>query len=142
LAALWTLTWGCLVAAAGLAVGAVLRLAGAGRTSAQAPVVLGPASELAQGQVATRAGVAVGRDAAGVYALDLTCPHLGCRVEWVPEAGRFRCPCHGSAFGPKGSLLQGPAGRGLAHLALRVDGRGRLVATPGRTAPASSRLKG
>jgi Rieske Fe-S protein len=140
-AALWALAWGSVVAAAGLAVGAVLRLAGAGRGAPAGPVVLVPPGEVAPGQVVARQGVAVARDGGGLYALDLTCPHLGCRVAWQARAGRFQCPCHGSAFGPDGSLLAGPANRGLTHLALELDGQGRLVARPGRSAPAAARLQ-
>ncbi|MGM0575925.1 MAG: ubiquinol-cytochrome c reductase iron-sulfur subunit [Myxococcota bacterium] len=59
------------------------------------------------------------------------CPHLGCSVKFLDEAGRYRCPCHRSAFQVDGSLVARPGGepnpapRGLDPLEWRVRG-GRL----------------
>lgn len=141
--ALWTglaALWGALVAAAGLGLGAVLRLAGGGRAGAAAagPVDLGR-REPAVGQVRVKEGVALVRDGRGLYALSLVCPHLGCRPRWHPGEHRFLCPCHGSAFDAAGARLKGPARRGLKHLALERRG-GRLLAWPGREVPPHRRL--
>lgn len=38
-----------------------------------------------------------------------TCPHLGCKVEWIPSEKRFKCPCHGAVFDEDGRVLSGPA---------------------------------
>lgn len=54
------------------------------------------------------------------------CPHLGCEVPWVEARKRFVCPCHGSIFGPDGSLIYGPAARGLDYLDSKAQG-GRLM---------------
>jgi cytochrome b6-f complex iron-sulfur subunit len=59
--------------------------------------------------------VAVVREGGDFLALDLTCTHLGCTVK-ATEQG-FACPCHGSRFGRKGDVLQGPAPRSLKRLA-------------------------
>lgn len=48
------------------------------------------------------------------------CPHLGCRINRV-EDGQIVCPCHGSRFDLQGSLLHGPARRGLQTLPFEVD---------------------
>ena len=57
-------------------------------------------------------------------AFSATCPHLGCSVGWDPSDQVFRCPCHTSAFSPRGERLAGPARRGLDPLPLTVrDGR-------------------
>ena len=40
------------------------------------------------------------------------CPHMGCRLEWNPEEESYDCPCHGSRFGRKGQLVDGPAQTG------------------------------
>ncbi len=136
----WT-TWAGLVAALGLGLGAMLRLAGAGRgPDAHPPVTLVPASELAVGAVLSQDGVAVLRDGHGFYALSLVCPHLGCRPVWDQAAGRFSCPCHGSAFAADGRRLWGPAPRGLGHLAVELDSQGRLVVDPRRPVDETARL--
>ncbi len=37
------------------------------------------------------------------------CPHLGCALKWNPWEHSWDCPCHGSRFDEKGTLLAGPA---------------------------------
>jgi cytochrome b6-f complex iron-sulfur subunit/menaquinol-cytochrome c reductase iron-sulfur subunit len=49
-----------------------------------------------------------------------SCPHLGCTIN-VAASG-FICPCHGSAWGPKGEKAGGPTPRGMDSLDHRVDG--------------------
>jgi cytochrome b6-f complex iron-sulfur subunit len=51
--------------------------------------------------------VALFRDGEGVWAISTVCTHLGCIVK--PTAEGFDCPCHGSRFGPDGSVVKGPA---------------------------------
>ena len=58
--------------------------------------------------------------------LSTICPHLGCEVQWQQDSKEFHCPCHGSVFGPDGSLIQGPAPRGMDSLEARVD-NGKLM---------------
>lgn len=56
--------------------------------------------------------------------LSPVCPHLGCLVPWKESQKEFICPCHGSVFGPDGSLVKGPAPRGLDYLDSNVkDGQ-------------------
>jgi len=57
----------------------------------------------------------------GVEVLSAVCPHLGCEVPWNAAEGKFMCPCHGSQFGPDGSLLQGPALRGMDTLPIKIE---------------------
>lgn len=53
-----------------------------------------------------------------LVAYSTVCPHLGCAVDWEPEAGKFKCPCHRSAFGLDGVPEHGPAPRALDSLEL------------------------
>lgn len=63
--------------------------------------------------------IAVYRDALGaVSALDATCPHLGCIVEWNSTEKSWDCPCHGSRFDAQGRVINGPATAGLGAAAL------------------------
>lgn len=41
------------------------------------------------------------------------CPHLGGIVNWNDADRDWECPLHGSRFAPDGTLLEGPATRGL-----------------------------
>lgn len=41
------------------------------------------------------------------------CPHLGGIVTWNDADRAWECPLHGSRFAPDGTLLEGPATRGL-----------------------------
>jgi Rieske Fe-S protein len=61
-----------------------------------------------------------------VAAVDMTCTHKGCDVDWDAARTRIVCPCHGSKFDATGAVLEGPAKRPLASYAVRVDG-GDLV---------------
>lgn len=53
-------------------------------------------------------------------AVDARCPHSGCRVRAEPDG--YVCPCHGSAFGPEGQVVTGPAQRSLHRYPTRLDG--------------------
>lgn len=67
------------------------------------------------------------RVSAGFMALSSICTHLGCITQWKQELGLIACPCHGSRFGRDGSVLQGPAPRGLPHFAIRQMADGSLL---------------
>lgn len=55
-------------------------------------------------------------------AFSTSCPHLGCAVDYDPEAHKFKCPCHRSAFGLDGAVEAGPSPRPLDTLELKEDG--------------------
>ena len=57
---------------------------------------------------------AVFRDDDGtVHELSPVCRHLGCIVDWNPAERTWDCPCHGSRFDKLGTVINGPANRGL-----------------------------
>lgn len=47
------------------------------------------------------------------HRLSPVCPHLGGIVTWNDADRAWECPLHGSRFAPDGTLLEGPATRGL-----------------------------
>ncbi len=61
--------------------------------------------------------VALFKDETGkIHALDPVCPHAKCVVDWNSAEKSWDCPCHGSRFACNGSLLTGPARRGLTQI--------------------------
>ncbi|MEP7019404.1 MAG: Rieske 2Fe-2S domain-containing protein [Pseudonocardiales bacterium] len=56
-------------------------------------------------------------------ALDATCPHQGCPVNFVSAQAGFVCPCHQSSFDASGKVLSGPASSDLKSIPLSVVGQ-------------------
>ncbi|MBI2930142.1 MAG: Rieske 2Fe-2S domain-containing protein [Planctomycetes bacterium] len=77
--------------------------------------------------------VAVFRDGGGVYAISTICTHLGCIVKPAPDG--FDCPCHGSKFASDGSVVRGPAPKGLPWLSVRPAGGGAVIVDEGALVP-------
>jgi len=93
------------------------------------------AAEIAPGQGAiVRQGMhklAVYRDAGGgLHALNARCTHLGCVVHWNAGECSWDCPCHGSRFDTRGTVLHGPAASALPAATLQ-DMAGLPPAGPG-----------
>jgi cytochrome b6-f complex iron-sulfur subunit len=53
-------------------------------------------------------------------AVNATCAHQKCIVNWNSDRHAFVCPCHGSTFGADGKVLQGPAKEPLQTFPTRV----------------------
>lgn len=49
--------------------------------------------------------VYLSRQGDAVLALNSVCPHAGCFVDFHRGDGKFRCPCHDSAFEPDGRRI-------------------------------------
>jgi menaquinol-cytochrome c reductase iron-sulfur subunit len=57
-------------------------------------------------------------------ALQATCPHAGCMVDFLNSAHVFKCPCHNSSFQPDGQIIQpSPAPRPMDTLVCKVIDR-------------------
>lgn len=68
--------------------------------------------------------VAVIRDPANpdnLIAVNAFCPHQGCTVEWKGDGDKFACPCHGSSFNADGSIITGPATKGLGSFTAMIE---------------------
>lgn len=57
-------------------------------------------------------------------ALDATCTHAGCTVDWSPGTGDLECPCHGSRYALDGSVLAPPSTVPLRKLTATIDPTG------------------
>jgi arsenite oxidase small subunit len=59
-----------------------------------------------------------------IVAYSVLCQHMGCPVEYRPNAREFYCPCHQSRYDPErlGSIIQGIAPRPLPRVLLDVKG--------------------
>jgi len=69
-----------------------------------------------EGKIITLKGEKVGvyKDEAGkVSAVNATCPHLACIVNWNSAEKSWDCPCHGGRFTCDGKVIQGPAVKDL-----------------------------
>jgi len=53
-----------------------------------------------------------------LQAFNVVCPHAGCFVDFLPERGKFLCPCHNSTFTVAGKIDDpaSPAARGMDSL--------------------------
>jgi nitrite reductase/ring-hydroxylating ferredoxin subunit len=59
-------------------------------------------------------------EADGMHAYLARCTHLGCRLDRI-VGDEIVCPCHGSRFRADGTVINGPATRPLAQLAMEAD---------------------
>jgi cytochrome b6-f complex iron-sulfur subunit len=66
-------------------------------------------------------------DAKTLIAVNPTCTHRGCTVNWKAADSLFECPCHRSKFALDGMVVKGPAKRALATYTVKVDGNSILV---------------
>jgi cytochrome b6-f complex iron-sulfur subunit len=132
-----------------LVIGGAAVAVGGCSSSATSPVQVGdvPAGGVAQLAVGSLSvvgtePVCIGRDAAGVYAMTLTCTHAGCDIGQsgtVSAQGLF-CGCHGSEFDVDGNVTRGPATQPLAHFDVTVDASGNLTIHSDQIVDAGRRL--
>ena len=64
--------------------------------------------------------------ASGFTAFGLNCTHLGCPVNWRPDAQLFLCPCHGGVYYADGSVAGGPPPRALRQFNVRIVNNNRV----------------
>ncbi len=62
-----------------------------------------------------------------IVAVNPTCTHKGCKVDWNATENKFLCPCHQSTFTADGKALKGPATKPLVTYAVKIEGDRVLV---------------
>ncbi len=68
--------------------------------------------------------LAVYRDEQGeLHACSAVCPHLGALVTWNDASKTWDCPAHGSRYGCRGEVIQGPANSDLEPVELEAPTR-------------------
>ncbi len=72
-------------------------------------------------------GIWVVHEGDKIFALTTICTHLGCTPNWLPNEGKFKCPCHGSGFRSTGINFEGPAPRPLERAAIKVLDDGQIL---------------
>src|SRR5690625_6805998 len=72
-------------------------------------------SDVCSSDLGKRTGVYVDTEGK-IYAVDTTCTHLGCEVEWNSAERSWDCPCHGSRFNYSGEVINGPAKEALKRI--------------------------
>jgi menaquinol-cytochrome c reductase iron-sulfur subunit len=61
----------------------------------------------------------------------VNCTHLGCPVNWLPDANIFLCPCHGGVYYKNGTVAAGPPPRPLFQYAVRTqNGQLQILTRP------------
>lgn len=78
------------------------------------------AGQLAETALWVRRRAADGPEMFQVFSVH--CTHLGCPVNWRPDARLFLCPCHGGVFYEDGRVAGGPPERPLFERVWRVAG--------------------
>ncbi|MFM7887891.1 MAG: ubiquinol-cytochrome c reductase iron-sulfur subunit [Pseudanabaena sp.] len=64
-----------------------------------------------------------------LLAVNPTCTHNGCTVNWKTDKKVYVCPCHDAEFAPDGAVLEKPAKKPLPTYAAKVDQGQVLVST-------------
>ena len=62
-----------------------------------------------------------------IVAVDPTCTHAGCTVDWEEPENSFICPCHGSKFTLQGDVIEGLANFPLQNYEVKTKGDKILV---------------
>ena len=55
-----------------------------------------------------------------VRCLQVTCPHLGCTIDYAADRNAFQCPCHASEFDAAGRRRFGPSPRDMDELQCHI----------------------
>ncbi|WP_353932519.1 ubiquinol-cytochrome c reductase iron-sulfur subunit [Okeanomitos corallinicola TIOX110] len=71
--------------------------------------------------------VGTSKEAENLTAVNPTCTHKGCTVEWKTDKDRFVCPCHDAIFTTEGKVNGGPAQKPLKTYLAKIESGSVLV---------------
>jgi cytochrome b6-f complex iron-sulfur subunit len=71
--------------------------------------------------------VGTSKTAKNLVAVNPTCTHKGCTVEWKTDKKQFACPCHDAEFSGDGKVKKGPAKKPLKTFSAKIEGDSVLV---------------
>lgn len=63
-----------------------------------------------------------------LIAIEHTCTHMGCLVEWNKQENLFICPCHNSKFQEDGKVVEGLAISDLPIYQVKIENNTVFVA--------------
>jgi cytochrome b6-f complex iron-sulfur subunit len=68
-------------------------------------------------------------DETQLLAVNSTCTHNGCAVQWEAKEKSFVCPCHNAKFAANGTVQNGPAKKPLKTYSAKIVGKKVVVKT-------------
>lgn len=101
-----------------------IRLGAIGKVELDAPTLFKTTVESRTGWINSREEISVyvlTEDGQNFVAMSNVCTHLGCRVRWIADEGKFFCPCHNGVFAKDGSVISGPPPRPLDRFETKVE---------------------
>lgn len=88
---------------------------------------LNKSSQLLKEKSPVGAVLVVRTAANNLSAVNPTCTHAGCIVQWQGAQKKLVCPCHGAEFALDGKVLKGPAAKPLKTYQAKIAGNSVLV---------------
>jgi cytochrome b6-f complex iron-sulfur subunit len=73
--------------------------------------------------------VGTSKAAKNLIAVNPTCTHQGCTIEWKAKQSKFVCPCHGAEFARDGKVKQSPAKKPLKTYQAKIEAGSVFVKT-------------
>jgi cytochrome b6-f complex iron-sulfur subunit len=71
--------------------------------------------------------VGTSKAAKNLIAVNPSCTHQGCTIDWKAKDSKFVCPCHGAEFAKDGKVKQSPAKKPLKTYQAKIEGSSVLV---------------
>jgi cytochrome b6-f complex iron-sulfur subunit len=73
--------------------------------------------------------IGTSKDTKNLIAVNPTCTHEGCTIDWKAKENKFVCPCHGAEFARDGKLKRSPAKKPLKTYQTKIEAGSVFVKT-------------